>query len=126
MRKKDELIQLLFRLYNDHPWDDMEEYFAVAYSLLIYHGAKFRLLEDVIDGYKTDVWRSITGDLRVSQINEKHRVAFDEAVENSSKIRVLSKCEDSEEAWRELVNMTDSTEWFGRVCHELITFKNND
>lgn len=128
MRNKESLIDQLFRLWVDLKWDDMEEYFAAAYALAIHNGAKFKLLEDIIEARKEEVRNGMIDDRGYigfyGNYRRKMKEAFEDACDKDDELNRLGKYDDSEEGWREEVNAgPESLNYFRTICNKFITFK---
>lgn len=129
MREKDDLIKLLYIIYHSHEWQEMEEYFEVAYSLLMFHGAKFKLIDDLKDDHQEGmaqefmgkhVFINIYGAVKRKQLKERFYLLYD----NDPEALRLSKYTDCEEGWREEINAAQKgIEIFDSICHKFITFK---
>lgn len=48
MRTPESVIKLLYDLYVNNEWEELEEYFLIAEPLILLHGGHFRIWQDIV------------------------------------------------------------------------------
>lgn len=132
MRNTEYIIKLLLYLYNHTIWDDMEEYFSAAEGILNYHGAKWINIEDVKGNIREAIFNNESDDRNSKYYgvnrgywNVKFQSHMESLFDNSEELNRLEKYLDSEEGFREELNMCKSYHDQAGVFYKFITFKNN-
>lgn len=133
MRKTDDIINLILDIYHGHEWYDMEEFFVAAQAILSYHGARFKMLDDIKDDtlnqlrdsfYDQKGYISNWGHQR-----KKNQEEFFNVVDGSPDYQQLLKYDDSEEGFQEELNSvpidnnTNIYQISAMIFHKFITFK---
>lgn len=123
MKTSEQLIKLLYDLYQLE-WDDMEEYFEAANALIYYHGAKWKWLKDVKDDVRKNIYEAMGFEYKY-KLSIADYDQYELNCEKNTELRDLRKYDDSQEAWRELINYhrNNSFDTFTDVCYKFITFK---
>lgn len=133
MRRANDLIELLRNLHEAHEWEAMEEYFAAAEILLLFHGARFRPIEDVRDYIKREVFNGVVED----KSSRFYGFACDccllsftdymeYKLEQCGEYQAAIKYSDSEEGWREEASAGGyKKQSFMLTCYKFIDFKYN-